>query len=54
MEKKKRERLTWVKDKAGHEFVCPLKALKNPSKLSEKEKAMCVGVAAPRGLVSPL
>ena len=54
MEKEKKERLVWVKDKAGNEFVCPLKALKNPSELSEEEKTMCVDVAAPRGLVSPL
>jgi len=54
MEKENNERLVWVKDKAGNQFVCPIDALKNPSELSEEEKAKCVDVAAPRGLVSPL
>jgi hypothetical protein len=54
MEKEKKERLVWVKDSSGNEYVCPINALKDPSTLSEEEKARCVDVAAPRGLVSPL
>ncbi len=54
MEKEKKERFVWVKDKEGNEFVCPINALKDPSTLSEEEKARCIDGAAPRGLVTPL
>ena len=54
METESKERFVWVKDKEGNEFVCPIKALKDPSELTEEEKARCVDAAAPRGLVSPI
>ncbi len=54
MEEEKKGRFVWVKDKEGNEFVCPVNALKDPDSLTEEEKARCVDVAAPRGLVSPL
>jgi hypothetical protein len=47
-----KERFVRVKDRQGHEFVCPIAALKHPDELSEEEKAACVDAAPPRGLVS--
>lgn len=54
MEKDKKDRFVWVKDRAGNEFVCPVSALKNPDELTDEEKSRCVDAKAPRGLVSPL
>ncbi len=34
-----------VKDRSGEEFVCPLKALKNPKDLSPEELDQCVDSA---------
>jgi hypothetical protein len=48
------DRLVWVKDREGNEYVCPLHALKNPDELSEDEVARCVDAKGPRGLASPL
>ncbi len=31
-----------VKDKSGKEFVCPINALKDASKLSEEERKKCI------------
>ena len=36
---KLKDRFVWVKDKEGHEYVCPINALKNPDELTEEEKA---------------
>ena len=51
---KTKNRLVWVKDRQGHEYVCPRNALKDPNELTEEELARCVDAKAPRGLVSPL
>ena len=48
------KRLVWVRDNEGNQYVCPVNALKDPSTLSDEEKARCIESAAPRGLVSPL
>lgn len=53
-DKKKTDRFVLVKDRQGHEFVCPRNALKDPKELTEEELARCVDAKAPRGLVSPL
>jgi hypothetical protein len=34
-----------VKDRSGEEFVCPLKALRNPKDLSPEELDQCVDSA---------
>ena len=34
-----------VKDRSGEEFVCPLKALRNPKELSPEELDQCVDSA---------
>ncbi len=34
-----------VKDRSGEEFVCPLKALRNPKDLSPEELEQCVDSA---------
>jgi hypothetical protein len=34
-----------VKDRSGEEFVCPLKALKNPKDLNPEELDQCVDSA---------
>ena len=52
--KKAKDRLVWVKDREGNEFVCPLHALKNPDELTEEEKSRCVDAKGPRGLATPL
>ena len=52
--KKTKDRLVWVKDREGNEYVCPLHALKNPDELTEEEKSRCVDAKGPRGLATPL
>ncbi|MEJ2157621.1 MAG: hypothetical protein P8X96_20000 [Desulfobacteraceae bacterium] len=54
MDKNKKDRLVWVKDREGNEYVCPVSALKDPEALTDEEKSRCVDAKAPRGLVSPL
>jgi hypothetical protein len=39
---KTRTNMVWVRDRAGNEYVCELKALKNPKELSEEEKKHCI------------
>ncbi|GLI34107.1 hypothetical protein [Desulforhabdus amnigena] len=39
---KGRTQFVWVKDKAGNEFVCPLDALKDPSKVDKEELKNCI------------
>lgn len=34
--------LVWVKDKAGNEYLCPIDALKDPSRATEEELKNCV------------
>lgn len=48
------DRLVWVKDREGNEFVCPIHALKDPDNLTDEEKARCVDAKGPRGLATPL
>jgi hypothetical protein len=32
----------WVKDKKGNQFICPIDALKDPQKATQKELKNCV------------
>ena len=48
------ERLIWVKDREGNEYVCPIHALKDPGEMTEEEKSRCVDAKGPRGLATPL
>ena len=33
--------LVWVKDRAGKEFLCPVKSLRNPGDVTEEERKHC-------------
>jgi|GEM_PF-2190206 len=36
------QKMVWVRDKDGKEYVCYLKDLKDPDELSEEEKKQCL------------
>lgn len=49
----RKENFTWVKDRAGNEYICPVSALKDPKNATKDELASCVDDATasvnPRG-----
>ena len=40
------QRLVWVKDKAGNEYVCRVMDLKDPSRVSDDDLRNCVDDAS--------
>ncbi len=38
------EKLVWVKDRAGNEFLCPVEALRDPAHATEDELKNCIDI----------